>query len=91
MSDKLIENIAKFFPDNPSSAAIIAAQIIADLTTNLVPQLTPITNERLLKLAEEMYPQIFLNTGDEQKVYDEVLGYGGKIEMPLPEAPKETT
>ena len=63
MKDKLIENIAKFFPDNPNSAAIIAAQIIADLATNVVPQITPITNERLLKLAKEMYPQIFLNTG----------------------------
>ena len=100
MKDKLIENIAKYFPDNPSSAAIIATQSMAELTTNLVPQTTPISYERLLKLAKEMHTWIFLNTGNEQKVYDElgiteeenyVLGYGGKIEVPLPEAPKEET
>lgn len=98
MRDKLIENIAKYFPDDPNRAAIIVEQIMADLTTNVVPQTPRIRYERLLKLAKEMHTWIFLNTGNEQEVYDKlgiteeenyVFGYGGKIKIPISEAPKE--
>lgn len=46
--------------------------------------------EHLLKIARKMHTWIFLNTGDEQAVYDEIglsdednvlLGYGGQIEL----------
>lgn len=44
--------------------------------------------ERLLKIAREMHTYIFLNSGDEQAVYDElglteeenrILGYSGQM------------
>ena len=53
--------------------------------------------EELLKAAKKMHTWIFLNTGDEQKAYDEcglsdemnvALGYGGKIIFHY-EPPKE--
>lgn len=46
--------------------------------------------EELLRAAKKMHTWIFLNTGDEQKAYDEcglsdemnsVLGYGGRLEI----------
>lgn len=46
--------------------------------------------EELLKAAKKMHLWIFLNTGDEQKAYDEcgltdemnaALGYGGRLEL----------
>jgi len=46
--------------------------------------------EELLKVAKKMHLWIFLNTGDEQKAYDEcgltdemnaALGYGGRLEL----------
>lgn len=49
--------------------------------------------EELLKAAKAMHTWIFLNTGDEQKAYDEcglsdemnaALGYGGQFVMELP-------
>lgn len=55
--------------------------------------------EELLKAAKKMHTWIFLNTGDEQKAYDEcglsdemnaVLGYGGKIVFHF-DPPKEET
>ena len=54
--------------------------------------------EHLLKIARKMHTWIFLNTGDEQAVYDEIglsdednilLGYGGQIELTVGE--KERT
>lgn len=53
--------------------------------------------EELLKAAKAMHTWIFLNTGDEQAVYDEcgltdemnaMLGYGGQF---VAELPKEET
>ena len=50
--------------------------------------------ERLLEIAKKMHTWIFCNTGDEQAVYDKlglteeencILGYGGKIEIPIPQ------
>lgn len=50
--------------------------------------------EHLLKIARKMHTWIFLNTGDEQAVYDEIgfsnednvlLGYGGQIELTVEE------
>lgn len=55
--------------------------------------------EELLKSARAMHTWIFLNTGDEQKAYDEcglsdemnaMLGYGGQFEFRA-EPPKEET
>lgn len=55
--------------------------------------------EELLRAAKKMHTWIFLNTGDEQKAYDEcglsdemnaALGYGGKFELRA-EPPKEVT
>ena len=55
--------------------------------------------EELLKAARAMHTWIFLNTGDEQKAYDEcglsdeinaMLGYGGQFELRA-EPPKEET
>ena len=55
--------------------------------------------EELLKAAKAMHTWIFLNTGDEQKAYDEcglsdemnaMLGYGGQFEFRA-EPPKEET
>lgn len=52
--------------------------------------------EELLHAAKKMHTWIFLNTGDEQKAYDECglsdemnasLGYGGRFEIAMP---KET-
>lgn len=76
------------------------AEALADylVANGVTVQTEPISYERLLKLAKKMHTWIFLNTGDEQEVYDKlgiteeenyVFGYGGKIEMPLPKAPKE--
>ena len=54
-----------------------------DKLTNLQEE-----NERLLKIARKMHTWIFLNTGNEQKIYDEIgltdkenamLGYGGQF------------
>lgn len=54
--------------------------------------------ERLLHIARQMHLWIFLNCADEQKAYDElkitaeenvVFGYGGKLEITMPEPPKE--
>ena len=61
-------------------------------------QTTPISYERLLHIARQMHLWIFLNCADEQKVYDElkitaeenvVFGYGGKLEITMPETTKE--
>ena len=55
--------------------------------------------EELLKAAKKMHTWIFLNTGDEQKAYDEcglsdemnaALGYSGRFEL-WAEPPKEET
>ena len=55
--------------------------------------------EHLLKIARKMHTWIFLNTGDEQAVYDEIglsdednmlLGYGGKIELAVGEEENNT-
>ena len=55
--------------------------------------------EELLKAAKKMHTWIFLNTGDEQKAYDEcglsdemnaALGYSGQFELRA-EPPKEET
>lgn len=49
--------------------------------------------EELLRAAKKMHTWIFLNTGDEQKAYDEcgltdemnaALGYGGRFEIVVP-------
>lgn len=49
--------------------------------------------EELLKVAKKMHTWIFLNTGDEQKAYDEcglsdemnaALGYGGQFKISVP-------
>ena len=58
-----------------------------------------ITYERLLEIARKMHTWIFLNSGDEQAVYDNlgltdeenyILGYGGKITLEIPQnQPKE--
>lgn len=49
--------------------------------------------EELLRAAKKMHTWIFLNTGDEQKAYDEcglsdemnaALGYGGQFEISVP-------
>jgi len=46
--------------------------------------------ERLLELARKMHLYIFLNSGDEQSIYDElgltdgentILGYGGQFKI----------
>ena len=52
-----------------------------------------ITYERLLEIARKMHTWIFLNSYDEQEVYeklgltdeeDYILGYAGKIEVTMP-------
>lgn len=54
--------------------------------------------EELLRAAEKMHTWIFLNTGDEQKAYDEcglsdemnaALGYGGRFEIVVPKEETE--
>lgn len=59
-----------------------------------------ITYERLLEIAKKMHTWIFCNTGDEQAVYDElgltddenyILGYGGKIEIKIPQDNSQKT
>lgn len=51
-----------------------------------------ITYKRLLQIARKMHTYIFLNSGDEQEVYDElgltdeenaILGYGGQFTVEL--------
>lgn len=55
--------------------------------------------EELLKAAKKMHTWIFLNTGDEQKAYDEcglsdemnaALGYGGRFEIRAEPTKEET-
>ena len=54
--------------------------------------------EELLRAAKKMHTWIFLNTGDEQKAYDEcglsdemnaALGYGGRLEIVVPKEETE--
>lgn len=54
--------------------------------------------EELLKAAKKMHTWIFLNTGDEQKAYDEcglsdemnaALGYGGQYKISVPKEETE--
>lgn len=82
------------------SAVTIDAEKFADhlLANGVTIQTTPISYERLLHIARQMHLWIFLNCTDEQKVYDElklteeenvVFGYGGKLEITMPEPPKE--
>lgn len=61
------------------------AKILLDYITNLQEE-----NERLKKIAHKMHLWIFLHTGDEQKVYDELgltdeenamLGYSGQFRI----------
>lgn len=75
--------------------AIVANHLIA---SGLTIQTTPISYERLLHIARQMHLWIFLNCADEQKAYDElkitaeenvVLGCGGRLEITMPEPPKE--
>ena len=58
---------------------------ILDYITNLEQE-----NERLLQIARKMHTWIFLHTGDEQEVYNELgltqeenakLGYSGQIKL----------
>lgn len=102
MRDKLIEILYNGFYVSPKDDLNGTVQKAADylIAHGVTVQTTPISYERLLELANNMHTWIFLNTGYEQKVYDElgiteeenyVFGYGGKIEVPLPEAPKEET
>ena len=53
---------------------VINTDDIADhLVANGVTfQTTPVTYERLLEIARKMHCWIFLNTGDEQEVYDKL-------------------
>ena len=61
-----------------------------DTTSRIINCITNLEqkNERLLHIAKKMHTYIFLNSSDEQKVYDELgltdeenkmLGYSGKI------------
>ena len=68
------------------------------LANGVTLQTAPISYERLLHIARQMHLWIFLNCADEQKAYDElkiteeenvVFGYGGKLEITMPEPPKE--
>lgn len=108
MRDKLIEIISSECADVLISCAdkcdnCPSENCIGCLADRLIDhgvtmQTTPISYERLLKLAKKMHTWIFLHCADEEKVYDElgiteeenyVFGYGGKIEMRISEAPKE--
>ena len=86
------------YNDEPACFAYRLADAL--IAHGVTKQTTPISYKRLLKLAEKMHTWIFLNTGNEQAVYDElglteeenyVFGYGGKLEMPSPATPKEET
>ena len=104
MKDKLIELMNKAMLTREKDRLLygearLTFEELADhlIANGVTVQTTPISYKRLLKLAKKMHTWIFLNTGDEQKVYDElgiteeenyVFGYGGKIEVPY-EAPKE--
>lgn len=87
--------VCRYYDEKDCDIARLADYLIAHGVT---VQTTPISYKRLLKLAKKMHTWIFLNTGDEQAVYDEigiteeenyVFGYGGRIEMRISEAPKE--
>ena len=94
--DKLIELIK----ESVGGCATYWASLIADhlIANDVTLQTTPISYERLLHIARQMHLWIFLNCADEQKAYDElkitaeenvVFGYGGKLEITMPEPPKE--
>ena len=94
--DKLIELIK----ESVGGCATYWASLIADhlIANGVTLQTTPISYERLLHIARQMHLWIFLNCADEQKAYDElkitaeenvVFGYGGKLEITMPEPPKE--
>lgn len=104
MRDKLIELIVDaendlfrqrgFFLDRERIEKTVDYLISNGVTV----QTTPISYERLLKLALKMHCWIFLHCADELEVYNQlglteeenyVFGYGGKLEMPSPAAPKE--
>lgn len=114
MRNKLIEMLANAFDERTVKCLdcfdndecldrgycdVWTADIADTLIANGVTvQTTPISYNRLLKLAKRMHFWIWDHSFDEQKVYDQlglteeenyVFGYGGKMEMPLPEAPKE--
>ena len=94
--DKLIELIK----ESVGGCATYWASLIADhlIANGVTLQTTPISYERLLHIARQMHLWIFLNRADEQKAYDElkitaeenvVFGYGGKLEITMPDPPKE--
>ena len=94
--DKLIELIK----ESVGGCATYWASLIADhlIANGVTLQTTPISYERLLHIARQMHLWIFLNCADEQKAYDElkitaeenvVFGYGGKLEITMPDPPKE--
>lgn len=83
----------EYCPEN-CMAALTADHLIENGVTL---QTAPISYERLLHVARQMHLWIFLNCADEQKAYDElkitaeenvVFGYGGKLEITMPELPK---
>lgn len=81
--------------DMPTSEEYLADHLLANGVTL---QTAPISYERLLHIARQMHLWIFLNVADEQATYDAlklteeenvVFGYGGKLEITMPEPPKE--
>lgn len=88
----LIDEVAEgtiFVSAGEQHTSINSDDIADHLVSNGVTiQTTPVTYERLLEIARKMHCWIFLNTGDEQEVYDKlgltdeenaVLGYSGQM------------
>lgn len=70
---------------NETARCFKERKMLAENITNLQEE-----NARLLHIARKMHTWIFLNSGDEQKVYDEIgltekenimLGYSGQIKI----------
>ena len=98
--DKLIELISYFCEHMPHMEGQTWEEACADyvIANDVTLQTTPISYERLIHIARQMHLWIFLNCADEQKAYDELkitaeenvgFGYGGKLEITMPEPPKE--